>query len=105
MDRIDEQKAPSDVTGRDHKINKTGLNQDNHQHFACEKISKNLSGKSTCQGASLQYLYIDIHHVGNIHGELRDQCAAAGLRLHWDHGDLLGLFLGLGGCNRGIEAL
>ena len=63
------------MTGRDHKINKTGLKQGHLQHLHVSKevptrhhygeIPKTLSRESTCRGASLKCPYANARSMGN----------------------------------------
>lgn len=75
MDKVDEQRAWSDVNKREHKISKTGHKQDYFQHLHISKelptrphygeILQALSGNSMCWGASLKCLCINAHSMGN----------------------------------------
>ena len=89
MNRMAEQGAWDDLTGKDYKINETGLKWVHLQHLCVSKvstrhhygvISQTLSRPSTCWDASLKWLYGNAGRMWNKHNEfVLDLCAVAGL--------------------------
>ena len=74
MDRVDEERAWSDVNKKEHKINKTGLKQSHLKHLhvskkvpimhSYEKNTQTIFGRQAYWAASLKRVYNNVQVCG-----------------------------------------